>query len=230
VVASGGYDGQVLLWHVHRNKTSGGKKSNGIPKVSPIRTLHGHTDYVSSVQFSRYGDILASGSQDGSIRLWDVGTGRCRHTLTDGRAQPTPVSHIKFSPNGKYLLAALLNGTIELLNYALEGGRTVLKTYSGHKNSNYCIFSSFSVTGGKWIISGSEDNCIYIWDLQTTQIAQCIQAHDGNYFNLFSIFILFLFCSTANVFCFYFKDVFLGILSRIFCPLVPFLIFFLILF
>jgi len=30
-------------------------------------------------------------------------------------------------------------------------------------NQKYCIFSTFSVTNGKYIVSGSEDHCVYIW-------------------------------------------------------------------
>jgi WD40 repeat protein len=36
-----------------------------------------------------------------------------------------------------------------------------------------------SVTGGKWIISGSEDGKVYIWDLQTREIVQVLEGHQG---------------------------------------------------
>lgn len=61
----------------------------------------------------------------------------------------------------------------------------------------YCIFANFSVTGGKvgflvcvhgyakvhyhlqWIVSGSEDNMVYIWNLQTKEIVQQLEGHTG---------------------------------------------------
>jgi COMPASS component SWD3 len=50
--------------------------------------------------------------------------------------------------------------------------------YSGHVNSVYCIQSAFSVTNGKYIISGSEDRCVYIWEGRN--ILQKLEGHtDG---------------------------------------------------
>ncbi|MCC5633744.1 hypothetical protein LC613_40710, partial [Nostoc sphaeroides CHAB 2801] len=43
--------------------------------------LQEHTDWIWSVTFSPDGQTLASGSQDGTIKLWDIRTGECLKTL-----------------------------------------------------------------------------------------------------------------------------------------------------
>jgi len=52
-----------------------------------------------------------------------------------------------------------------------------LKTYTGHVNSKYCISSTFSITNGKYIVGGSEDNSIYLWELQSRKIVQKLEGH-----------------------------------------------------
>lgn len=62
----------------------------------------------------------------------------------------------------------------KLWNYATG---KFLKIYSGHENKVYCVTSTFSVTNGRYIVSGSEDRCVYLWDLQLRNLIQKLEGH-----------------------------------------------------
>nr|KAJ0212698.1 hypothetical protein LSAT_V11C400167830 [Lactuca sativa] len=85
-----------------------------------------------------------------------------------------PVSFVKFSPNGNFFLVGTLDSTLRLWN--LSTGK-FLKTNNIHTNSKYSMSSAFSITNGKYIVSVSEDNCVYLWELQTRKIVQKLEGH-----------------------------------------------------
>ncbi len=39
------------------------------------------------------------------------------------------------------------------------------------------MFATFCVTSGRWVVSGSEDGAVYVWDLQTRQVLQKLGSH-----------------------------------------------------
>lgn len=84
-------------------------------------------------------------------------------------------SHIKFSPNSKYILASTQDSTIRLWN--IQSSRCV-KTYTGHTNRTYSLFCDFA-PGGLHIVSGSEDAKVYLWHLQDRQVVQVLEGHRG---------------------------------------------------
>ena len=65
-------------------------------------TLHGQTSFIGSVAFSPDGRLLASGSNDDVIKLWDVRTGKYLRSFFDSHGS----DWVAFSPDGRMLASA----------------------------------------------------------------------------------------------------------------------------
>src|SRR2546423_369403 len=65
-----------------------------------VQTLEGHTDGVCAVVFSPDGKLMASASDDSTVRLWDTTTGAALQTF---EGHTDDVNAVAFSPDGKLL-------------------------------------------------------------------------------------------------------------------------------
>jgi COMPASS component SWD3 len=178
MLVSGSYDEAVFVWDVRAARV--------------MRSLPAHSDPVGGVDFVRDGTLIVSCANDGLIRVWDTATGQCLRTLV--HEDNAPVTSVRFSPNGKYVLAWTLDSCLRLWNY-IDGKGKCVKTYQGHVNKKYSIsgaFGTYGAKGGteggaadgephgtKWAFvgSGSEDGTVVLWDVSSKNVLQRLEGH-----------------------------------------------------
>ena len=127
-----------------------------------------HEDSVNSIVFSPEGRMIASGSSDNTIRLWDAATGQIKNILTDHRDS---VYSVSFTPDSSTLFSGSADKTIRVWDVASGLQKQVL---TEHEASIYSV--AFSPDGST-LMSGSDDNAIYFWDVGTGQRLETLKEH-----------------------------------------------------
>src|SRR5262249_51921688 len=142
VLASGGLDGTVRLWDMATSKE--------------MKVLRGHTNMVADVAFRGDGRLLASAGgvwdpytnkyKAGEVViLWEVSTGRQWVTL---RGHTDSIWSLCFSPDGRTLATASLDGTVKLWEVASGKERATLQ---GHTDG---VSAVTFLPDGKTLASG----------------------------------------------------------------------------
>ncbi len=140
------------------------------PANDAIRMLKGHTDGIYCMAFSPDGKILASGSPDQSVILWDVASGKAIKKI-DGIGS-TPIS-IAFSPDGKHVAWGTHDHTIGTWNLAEE------KIDGAH--TQMCPVSALGfLPDSRHFVSCCGDR-LRVWDLQKTENVGVYEAGAGFY-------------------------------------------------
>jgi class 3 adenylate cyclase len=130
-------------------------------------TLQGHAAAVTSVVFSPDGKILATGSDDKSVKLWDIGSHRELTSLPG----PTDLVHtVRFSPDGK-LVAAADGPAIRVWSFA---SRQEIACLRGHQAGVWPV--AFS-PDGRLLASGSYDGTAKLWDIHSRRAVATLRGH-----------------------------------------------------
>jgi WD40 repeat protein/energy-coupling factor transporter ATP-binding protein EcfA2 len=134
----------------------------------PVRRFEGHTDDVSSVAFSPDGRQVVSGSSDGSLILWDVGTGEALRIF---QGHDSNVGSVAFSPDGQQVVSVSLR---TLIVWDVGTGEA-LRTFQGHTGF---VFSVALSPDGSQVVSGSSDRTLILRDVGTGAALRTLQGHE----------------------------------------------------
>jgi COMPASS component SWD3 len=119
--------------------------------------FRGHTNHVLSVDVTPRGSLLASGSFDESIRLWDTRTARCIRVIA---AHSEPVTSLRFNADGTLLLSSSYDGLIRIWDTATQ---SCLRTIQDEGLPP--VATARYTPNGKYVVASTLDNRVRLWDI-----------------------------------------------------------------
>ncbi|XP_053208869.1 THO complex subunit 6 homolog [Panonychus citri] len=151
---------ELLLAGCGNNKIYGYDLESNQPRL----TLDGHTDYINCLAYSKQSNILFSGSEDGSVCLWDLRIGKTVNTIE-------PYKHNELNrPFGKWIGSIALDNSSE---WMVCGGGPHLSSWHLRSLSRGVVFESSScdVTSqvalihNDYVVSGGSSSQVSTWSL-----------------------------------------------------------------
>lgn len=150
--------GQLLVWEWQSE--------------SYVIKQQGHFDSLNSIVYSPDGSKIVTASDDGKIKVWDAYSGFSIVTFTE---HTSGITALEFSKRGNVLFSASLDGSIrawDLIRY---------RNFRTFTAPTRIQFSSLAVDpSGEVVCAGSLDDFdIHLWSVQTGQLLDRLQGHDG---------------------------------------------------
>ena len=150
--------GQLLVWEWQSE--------------SYILKQQGHYFDMNTLSYAPDGQTIATGGDDGKIKVWSTYTGFCFVTFTEHSA---PVSDVAFAKQGSVLFTASLDGTVrayDLIRY---------RNFRTFTSPSPVQFSCLAVDpSGEVVAAGSTDSFeVFLWSVRTGKLLDILTGHEG---------------------------------------------------
>lgn len=153
VLLAGGEDGTCWMFH--------------IPSGQCMQVFSGHSESSTCGGFSPDGKLVATGSTDSSVIVWDPKTGSALQRWDpkrDGRFHQSGVSSLVFSADGSVIFSGGSDGTVNVLHTATG---KFIQAIESHSDSVESMAVSKNMP---WLATSSVDGTIHVWDISLMKI------------------------------------------------------------
>ncbi len=129
----------------------------------------GHYSFITGVAISSDGGLALTGSEDGTARLWDRGSGKLlRIFATAGGA----INDVALSPNKRWILTAHEDKIARLWDAATG---KMLRRFEGHSDDVHAV--DFS-PDGRFAVTGSADESVRLWEVANGKELRIFRGHN----------------------------------------------------
>jgi eukaryotic-like serine/threonine-protein kinase len=162
-------DGPDAVAYLLRILSTDANNGAALTRLATLITYHSwmmptlslkHENWVVSAQFSPDGKRIATGSSDGTARVWDAQTGQ---PLTKPLKHGDVVNSVQFSPDGARIVTASSDGAARI--WDAPTGHLMMAPL---KHESSVVYAEFSVDGTR-VVTASYDNTARVWDVRTGQ-------------------------------------------------------------
>ncbi|KIY50774.1 dynein regulator [Fistulina hepatica ATCC 64428] len=144
-------------------------QNDWLPRAPAAHVLQGHRGEVSRVAFHPLYSILASASDDTTIKIWDWETGDFERTL---KGHTRMVTDIEFDHKGQLLVSCSHDMFIKIWDSQSDWKNT--KTFPGHE---HVVSSVRFMPSDEYIVSAGRDKTIRIFEVASTHLVRTITGH-----------------------------------------------------
>jgi len=142
------------------------------------RTLLGHSGGITAIAIHPAGQILASGSTDRTIKLWDLDQGKLLHTfaarsLFSNLGHRDRISTLTFSADGGTLFSGSDDGTIK------EWDMSTRQLINTLQEPGWGISALVITNDMRTLVSGGGDGVIHLWDLEKQTLVTSLTNHQS---------------------------------------------------
>ena len=135
------------------------------------RIFRGHTSYVYRVAVTPDGQRIISTSEDRTVRLWEIDSGKCLLTLQGHLAA---VIGVAVTPDGRRIISGSEDGTMRV--WEIDSGKC-LTILSGHRGD---VRGVAATPDGQHVVSGSSDETVRVWEINSGKCLTILRGHTGD--------------------------------------------------